>query len=189
MRLSLRPFDVSRAITIALLCAVMTGASSVQAATLTVTTTADNGTGSLRATIAAASDGDTIQFDSTLNGQTISLTGGELVIDKNIIISGPGPNLLTVSRVSTASRFSIFHIMPGHTVAISGLNISGGHGNAIAGGIWNEGNSNLTISNCIVSNNVSEGYGGGILSEGTLMVVDSIVASNRARYETGNPFG
>ena len=62
----------------ALLCAAMAGAEYFRghAATLTVTTTADSGPGSLRAAIAAASDGDTIQFDAALNGQTITLTSG-----------------------------------------------------------------------------------------------------------------
>ena len=101
------------------------------ATTLTVTSTADSGAGSLREAIAAASNGDTIQFAPALNGQTIALTSGELVIDKNITISGPGPNQLTVQR-STATgtpAFRIFHVTPGHTVTIEGLTISGGFAN------------------------------------------------------------
>ncbi len=77
--------------------------SDVHGDTLTVTTTADSGAGSLRDAIAAAGNGDTIQFDAALNGQTINLTSGELVIDKNITISGPGPNLLTVAKASNPS--------------------------------------------------------------------------------------
>src|SRR5262249_12106523 len=42
--------------------------------TLMVLTNADSGTGSLRDTIAAANRGDTIVFDSSLDGQTITLT-------------------------------------------------------------------------------------------------------------------
>src|SRR5436190_12037604 len=63
------------------------------AATLTVTTTADNGPGSLRDAIAIASDGDTIQFDPALSGQTITLTSAELAINNNITINGPGSAL------------------------------------------------------------------------------------------------
>ena len=48
-----------------------------QAATLTVTNTNDNGVGSLRAQIAAATSGDTIDFSASLGGQTITLTSGE----------------------------------------------------------------------------------------------------------------
>ena len=65
-----------------LACAVLAGTGGGHAATLTVTNTADSGTGSLRQALADASDGDTIDFDAALNGQTISLTSGELAIDR-----------------------------------------------------------------------------------------------------------
>src|SRR5579872_6472508 len=54
--------------------------------TLTVLNNLDSGPGSLRAEIAAAHSGDTIQFASTLKGQTITLTSGELAITKNLNI-------------------------------------------------------------------------------------------------------
>ena len=61
-----------------ILCAAFAEHSRQPAAVFTVTTTADSGAGSLRATLAAANDGDTVQFDRALNGQTINLTSGEL---------------------------------------------------------------------------------------------------------------
>src|SRR5207248_2434759 len=67
---------------------------------ITVTNTSDSDPGSLRQALADASDGDTINF--AVSG-TISLTSGELVIDKNITISGPGSNLLTVRPLSQGS--------------------------------------------------------------------------------------
>src|SRR2546423_4800614 len=95
-------------------------AIQVQATTITVINTNDNGPGSLRQALADAVDGDTIQFDPALNGQTITLTSGELAITKNLTITGPGPDQLAVSG-SSASR--IFHIMSGHTVGVEGLTI------------------------------------------------------------------
>ena len=69
MRPFLRRFPVVGGLQLfALLCAALAGASSVEAATLIVTSTTDSGAGSLRSAIAAASDGDTIQFDAALNG-------------------------------------------------------------------------------------------------------------------------
>jgi len=162
----------------------MLGWGSLGAAVLTVTTTADNGPGSLRDAIATASDGDTIEFDPALNGQTIGLTSNKLVIDKDILINGPGPDSLAVSR-ATGVHFRIIHIMSGHTVTLAGLTISGGYSPDVAGGILNENNSALTINNCIVSNNFSEGgAGGGILSDGALTIVDSVVTSNVASSPT-----
>src|SRR5215831_7304971 len=87
---------------------------------ITVTNTNDSGPGSLRQALADANDGDTINFDVSLKGQTIALTSGELVIDKNIIISGPGPGLLTVARSQQAADFRIFNIPPSHTAEIDG---------------------------------------------------------------------
>jgi hypothetical protein len=189
MRLFLRLFSVRQlpdGLLFAVLCLAMAGAGSVHAATLTVTTTADSGVGSLRAAIASAADGDTIQFDAALNGQTITLSSGELVIGQNITISGPGPGLLGVRRTPTTPPpyMRIFHVSPGRTVIIEGLTIRGGQGDGGAGGIYNEGASaTLAINNCIVRNNVaSRGDGGGIVNEGTLTITNSIVRDNLATF-------
>jgi hypothetical protein len=65
--------------------------------TLTVTNNDDSGPGSLRAAIAAASSGETINFAPSLDGQTITLTSGELDIARSLDIEGPGAGRLTVS--------------------------------------------------------------------------------------------
>src|SRR5438132_14144234 len=82
----------------------------------------DSGPGSLRQALADAHNGDTIIFDSNLNGRNIVLTSDELVIDKNVTINGPGANLLGVYRSSNPD-LRVFHVMPGATVTISGLTI------------------------------------------------------------------
>src|SRR6516162_7983954 len=63
--------------------------------TLTVTNNLDGGfTGNtLRDEIAAAQPGDTIVFDPSLKGQTITLGASQLEISKNLTIQGPGANL------------------------------------------------------------------------------------------------
>src|SRR4029079_15576110 len=110
----------------------------VFAAVLTVTNLNDNGPGSLRDTIAAAASGDTIVFAVT---GTIALTSGDLVIDRNLIISGPGPGYVTVQRSSTIGTqtltiFVIPNLVPPLTVSISGLTISNGLSEDRAGGIY-----------------------------------------------------
>ena len=58
---------------------------------------------------------------------TITLTNGELVIDKNLIITGPGANRLTVTaRCIDFVSFRIFNISSEVTVSISGITISNG---------------------------------------------------------------
>jgi hypothetical protein len=59
---------------------------NAHAATITVSNTNDNGADSLRQALADASDGDTIDFSIT---GAITLTTGELLVNKNLTISGP----------------------------------------------------------------------------------------------------
>jgi hypothetical protein len=181
---------------IVLLGAAATGSESFpgpEARTIIVTSTADSGAGSLRQALADANDGDTIQFDPALNGQTITLTSDELVIDSDISINGPGPALLAVVKTpSLPPYFRIFHVMPSRSVVIEGLTISNGNASGeVGGGILNDNDAELTISNCIVSDNVSDagGGGGGIYSSGTLTVVNSIVSDNWAGFTFGFPIG
>src|SRR6267143_1378239 len=177
----------------AFFCAAFPGAD---AASLTVTNTSDSGAGSLRGALVAASDGETIQFDAALNGQTITLTSGELLIDKDITINGPGPNLLTVAKTPSQPPYiRIFHIRPDRIVVIAGITISGGYASGeLAGGIFNQ-DGTLTISHCNVSGNFSDGGagGGGIYngykSGGTLTIVDSVVSNNWSGFTFGNPIG
>lgn len=160
------------------------------ASTFTVTSTADSGAGSLRQALADANSGDTIQFAPALNGQTIVLTSDELVIDKSITISGPGPSQLTVRRNSVGGTpaFRIFHVTTGHTVTIEGLKITDGAFLASGGGVFNE-QATLTVNNCDVSGNFSGTSGGGFYSSGAsagLTILNSIVSGNVA---TGMGYG
>jgi hypothetical protein len=192
MRLLLRLLTARQlpgGLVLVLVCVALAVAGGTEAATITVTSTADSGAGSLRDALAAASDGDTIQFDAALNGQTISLTSGELVVDKNIAISGPGSNLLTVSRSAQAANFRIFHVLIDQTVIIQGLTITGGY--AYGGGIFND-NANLTITSCIIRDNVAPTTGGGVANSGsspggnaTLTILDSTITGNRSELWGG----
>ena len=74
--------------------AIFISSSAASAATITVTNNNDSGAGSLRQAIADAASGDTINFADSLNAQTITLTSGELLINKNLTITGPGANQL-----------------------------------------------------------------------------------------------
>src|SRR5271166_6288803 len=66
--------------------------------TITVISAADAGVGTLRNALAKAVNGDTIDFASSLDGQTIVLTSGQLDIQAAVSIVGPGANLLAISN-------------------------------------------------------------------------------------------
>jgi hypothetical protein len=160
-----------------LLCAIGIPA---HANTITVANANDSGPGSLRQALAQANDGDTIDFDPSLNGQTIALTSAELAVDKSVIISGPGPQFLTIS-ISGIQFTRIFHVMPGQTVTIDSLTIGNTSFDDCTGGILND-RATLTITNCVVEQNCA-GNGGGVdndASEGTatLTVLNSSVNFN-----------
>src|SRR5262249_2997269 len=75
--------------------------------TLTVSNALDSGAGSLRGQIAAAKSGDAIVFAASLKNKTITLTSGELVIDKSLDIEGLGAQKLTVSGNDASRVFDI----------------------------------------------------------------------------------
>jgi hypothetical protein len=160
----------------------ITAKGNQPATIITVTNGNDGGPGSLRQALGEANDGDTINFDPSVN--TVTLTTAELAITKSITISA-SPQIVTVARASQAPEFRIFHVMPGHSVEIDGLTIFGGHitgGNG--GGILND-NSTLTIANCSVSGNAiasfsGNNFGGGIHNSGTMTLNQVSVNSNNA---------
>jgi len=176
-------FNLGVPIFLFLLCAMTI---STRATIITVTNTNDSGPGSLRQALVNANDGDRITFAVT---GTIGLTSGELVIDKSITISGPGPNTLTVSR-SSNTQFRICHVMPDHTVTIQGLTISGGYAHFdFAGGILND-HATLILTNCAVATNEGNYGGGGVYNDGSngsaaLTIANSTISGNSSSSPGG----
>jgi hypothetical protein len=145
--------------------------------TILVNGLADDGPGSLRQALVLARDDGTINIVAR---GTITLTSGELVVDRNVTIRGPGATTLAVSG-NNASR--VFHIQPGKTVTISGLKITNGNltnhfsPGESGGGIFNDG-SNLAIDHCTISGNAASFGGGGISSSGRVELIASAVTEN-----------
>jgi len=158
------------------------------AVTIIVMNTNDSGTGSLRAALASAADGDTINFQAGLSG-TITLTTGQLVVGTSVTINGPGANLLAISG-NNVTR--VFLVNPGKTVTIDGLTITNGNtGGADGGGIYNK-HATLTINNSTISGNSARFAGGiendGFQSSATLTVTNSTLSGNSAANIGGGIF-
>ena len=156
--------------------------------TLTVLNNLDSGKGSLRTVIAHAKSNDVIVFAPGLDGQTITLTSGELYITKSLTIQGPGAGQLAVSGnhpVGGNGGSRVFEVAATAQVTLSGVTIRNGDGagNVVGydgdgGGILNRGT--LTVSNCTVSDNQAFNDGGGIYNIGTLTVNGCTVSDNAA---------
>jgi len=187
-----RPF--SRAKFVLLGTLIWIAAAIVQGAyagTIVVTNTNDAGAGSLRQALISASNGDTIKI--TAHG-TITLTSGELVVDKSLTIGGPSAVKLTVSG-NGVSR--VFHVTPNTIVRISGLTITNGSAAAdignfpanAGGGIYSD-HAKLTLTACVFSGN-SARYGGGIFNlsddgaQTPVAISDSTISNNSAARAGG----
>jgi hypothetical protein len=109
-------------------------------------------------------DGDTIDFD--LGYPATIKFNFELDINKDVTIAGPGSDKLTLDGNHDVNFFML-RIGAGHTVTLSGLQIS----NAAALALENQGT--LTLNNIAMSSN-----SGCLTNRGTLSVNDSLFSLN-----------
>ncbi len=140
---------------------------------------------SLREAIALAAPDDTITFDASIAGDTITLSNGELVIDKSLTIDGNESNPITIDA---AGDSGVFEISDGsssttQTVSIDGVIVTGGGSVFNGAGIFNA--ENLTIANSIITGN-SAFEGAGIFNQGgTVDITNSTISDNNASYGGG----
>ncbi|MDO9041283.1 MAG: hypothetical protein Q7U64_02925, partial [Desulfocapsaceae bacterium] len=118
-----------------------------QAATLTVTSSADSGAGTLRQAILDAVADDTITFDSTTfppaTPTTITLAS-QLTINKNLTINGNGRVILDANQTGRVMLIDdgTAAIM---SVSISGISFKNGLVTGPGGGIYTK--EHLTLAN------------------------------------------
>jgi hypothetical protein len=159
---------------------------------ITVANSNDTGTGSLRQAIADICPGGTINFPSSLAGQTITLAS-QLRIDKDLTIDGSGLN--PSLEISGGSGIRSFYISPGTTVALKFLIIKNGQcngscfpvnefGDNIGGGIYND-QGMLTVQNSTLSGNSADAGGAIFNNDGTLIITNSVVSGNSAGSTAG----
>ena len=136
--------------------------------TITVTSNADSGVGSLRSALSSAVAGDIITFNASM---TVNLNS-QLVISKNLTIEGDLDHNGTPDvTLSGQYKTQVLMVNSGITATLDGLVITQGLavGNgaaagvdgtaAMGGGIVNAGN--LTLNNVTVTSNAASGGGGG----------------------------
>ncbi|HEY4416851.1 MAG TPA: choice-of-anchor Q domain-containing protein [Verrucomicrobiae bacterium] len=149
---------------------------------VTVTTTTDSGFGSLRAVLAQAVNGDTIDFAPDLAGQTIGLTSGALAVTglTNLTIDA---SALPGGVVINANYTWCIFVTSQGVVTLNGLTMLNGF-NSSGGGIVNESDCTLNLNHCTLRDNYANN-GGGIYNGGTLVINESILSGNYNAYGYG----
>jgi hypothetical protein len=144
------------------------------ASAITVLNANDSGAGSLRQTIIDAAAGDTITFTNTLVGQTIILTTGQLLIDKDLDIDASGIGGITIDGNANGRMFAI---AAGNTAVFDSLILTNGNSGGYAGAIHVDVSAELTLENSTLSGNFAL-YGGAIANYGTVMINNSTFSGN-----------
>lgn len=172
------------------------GACELQA--VLVASTGDAGANTLRAAVSFANTnlgGAGIEFIPALAGQTITLTGGQMLISNNAVIDASG--LAGGIILSGNNQSRIFQILPSAKVSLNSLSLmSGSISNDSGGAIFNSGQ--LTAMNCRFTNNAARGgdaedntlgndgggggggagMGGAIFSDGPVLALTNCIFSN-----------
>ena len=162
------------------------------AATLPVTSCADDGgSGTLRSIVTLAGEGDTV--DATgLSCGTIALTQGAIAVyQDDLVIAGPGASALAIDGANADRVFAHY----GHgTLALQGISVRNGFarvtGYHVTGGACIISNGYVSIERGTVSGCVAEGegaYGGGITARG-VGIYSSTLSGNIARGSHANTF-
>lgn len=162
----------------------------------TVTTADDGGPGSLRASVADAVAGDSIVFAPGMNGQTIRLSGGPLVLEKDLVIDASAlaggvalSGRADADGVAEAGEYRVIQTVAGCTLTLRGLVMVDGQAPATAdetnsrgGGVYNL--ANLTLDRCKIRR-CQAMSGGGIYNLGSLTLNDCTFDENKASLHGG----
>ena len=152
---------------------------SVFATTTSVSSLGDAGAGSLRDIISAASSGDTIDF---LVAGTITLSGGEIVINKDLVILSTGPANLTLSGNSNSRIFNI----TGGKIFITSISFENGVITGSGGAIQNSSPDTVTIEKSVFNSCSASIDGGGIKNTGMFLnISDCTFTNNQSGFDGG----
>lgn len=148
----------------------------LEAATRTVTSSADSGPGSLREAITLSDAGDSILFAPSTNGVPILLTSGELLVDEDLTIVG-NDTMNTVISAGMLSR--IFRISDAMNVELRGITLT--MGQADEGGALHITGSEVILRDVAIHHGMAMLRGGAIFATGgSLWITGSELAWNTA---------
>lgn len=148
--------------------------------TITVTTTADSGVGSLREALGSVCRGGTVRFDPALAGQTITL-GSELSVQGDVTLEGADAPGLALSGADAAR---VLVVEAGASATLRDLTVRDGYGYQLGGAIIVSGKlllERVTVEGSNVNGELQFWQGGGgiyVSGGATLTLRDSTVRNN-----------
>ncbi len=123
------------------------------------------------------------------DGDVVSIPGSaymeSLTIDKDITLRGVSSNA-TIIQAATGQR--VITVTSGHSLRVEKLSVIGGRTNAAGGAIYVD-NGSLTIVDCVIADNWAS-YGGGIYqgNAGKVDIIGSRIERNHADIDGGGLF-
>jgi hypothetical protein len=156
-----------------------------------VTNCLDSGNGSLRQAVQTGAPGDPIDLTQLTCGQ-ISLTTGRIDVNRNLLIQGPGPDVLAIDGTHTDR---VFNQNGNYTLALYGLKLQHGYADSFGGGcVYSNGPlllNNTVITNCQVLDFGGSGnhLGGAVLANASMVMINSKLTDNEIYSSLGNAFG
>ena len=158
---------------------LLTAAPAASANTITVTSTADSGGGTLRQALATAGSGDTVAVPA---GRYV-LSSGALQVGAGVTVRGAGARGTVIDANRTSGVFTV----SGAGVTIEDLTVTGGQTPGSGGGISSQ--MGLMLHRVAVVANSAAGAGGGVFASGTaaqaLLIDHSLIAGNSAAGSGG----
>jgi predicted outer membrane repeat protein len=166
-------------------------------------TDGSDGVLTLREAVTSAGSGDTIAFDASLSGGTVSLGQGVMTISDTITITGDVDSDGAADITIDGNAAQIFYVQSGGALSLNALTVTDGggqRGGAIeveSGGVLDvtastftgnhasirggaiHSNGTTTITNSTFSGNTAI-HGGAIQTQGSMTIVNSTIAGNTA---------
>src|SRR4051812_26874777 len=163
---------------------------AAQAETIDVTNTNDSGDGSLRAALLAANGHSGEDAVAIGVSGAIQLKTALPIVEGDLTITGPGPGSLAIEPAA-ATGFRILSFGDGIAAVVSGLTIRGG--TSPQGGGIRSGDGSLVLTRVVVAENEArdesgtevEAEGGGVFSDGELVLREATIRDNAAIATAG----
>ncbi|MCL2039103.1 MAG: T9SS type A sorting domain-containing protein [Bacteroidetes bacterium] len=189
---SIWKFNLKTTILIAIVFAIFSITATAQT-TYTVTSSNDNGAGSLRQTVANATNGSIINFSVSV----VNLTGSHININKTLTINGGTVNKVRINAGSgrifnSTSNFTINNLIiagASHGSNAGAIEVSNGTFRAnncdfinnrsnIGGALCLHGGGIIIANNCSFSNNTAPTGGAIHTASGTLVAINCTFSKN-----------